>query len=204
MARAENLVKRAGRLRVNRVKSDWEFWYLLQQDGSALYGLLLSRPKAQGEKGALHPEVAYGMALLAQIRPGETVLDPFAGSGAVGEAVKHFGAKPLLSDIAPKPGIAACDARDLVQIRDGSIDRIVTDPPWGIYEKRDVNALYRAAFAEFRRVLKPSGAVVLLTAAAREAETAMVEAGFAHEKTLRVLVNGKKAALTRWRPAIAQ
>ena len=74
----------------------------------------------------------------------------------------------------------------------------------GIYEKRDVNALYRAAFAEFRRVLKPSGAVVLLTAAAREAETAMVEAGFAHEKTLRVLVNGKKAALTRWRPAIAQ
>ena len=165
---------------------------------------MLSRPKVHGEKGALHPELAYGMALLAQIRPGETVLDPFAGSGAVGEAVKHFGAKPLLSDIAPKPGIAACDARDLVQIRDGSIDRIVTDPPWGIYEKCDVNALYRAAFAEFRRVLKPSGAVVLLTAAAREAETAMVEAGFAHEKTLRVLVNGKKAALTRWRPAIAQ
>ena len=31
MARAENLVKRAGRLRVNRVKSDWEFWYLLRQ-----------------------------------------------------------------------------------------------------------------------------------------------------------------------------
>ena len=91
-----------------------------------------------------------------------------------------------------------------MQIRDGSIDRIVTDPHWGIHDKCAVNALYRAAFAEFRRVLKPSGAVVLLTAAAREAETAMVEAGFAHEKTLRVLVNGKKAALTRWRPAIAQ
>ena len=76
-------------------------------------------------------------------------------------------------------------------------------PPWGIYEKCDVNALYRAAFAEFRRVLKPAGAVVLLTAAEREAENAMGEAGFAREKALRVLVNGKKAVLSRWRPAIS-
>ena len=50
-------------------------------------------------------------------------------------------------------------------------------------------------FASFRRVLKPRGQVVLLSARKREAEAAAQEMGFPLRQRYDTLVNGKKAAV---------
>ena len=76
------------------------------------------------------------------------------------------------------------------------MDAIITDPPWGYYEEiEDIQVFYRGMFASFRRVLKPRGQVVLLSARKREAEAAAQEMGFPLRQRYDTLVNGKKAAV---------
>jgi hypothetical protein len=99
------------------------------------------------QKGMLHPPVAASLALLADLRDGLTVHDPFAGSGTVLiEAGLHCpnlmlsgwdldpNAIQIGMDHAARAGVAV----DL-QLRDAFVechripapDRVVSNPPWG-------------------------------------------------------------------------
>jgi len=93
--------------------------------------------------GALHPPLARALALLAGLRPGSTLADPFCGTGTIPIEAKL--ARPDLrasgSDLDPEAveaarrnaeaagvelGLAVRDAADLSQA-----DRVATNPPWG-------------------------------------------------------------------------
>ena len=101
-----------------------------------------------------------------------------------------------------KAAVYQWDARDMASIEDGSIDRIITDPPWGIYDGErygDIQEFYNEFMREFVRVLRPGGTLTLLSAAKVEAMRAARAAGLRPEGRLDILVNGKKAALLRCR-----
>lgn len=58
------------------------------------------------------------------------------------------------------------DALNLREIGNDTIVKIVTDPPWGIYEqdKFDLPDFYTKMVKEFLRVIKEGGLMVILTA----------------------------------------
>lgn len=166
------------------------------------------------EKGELRRELAYFLILLSQPQKEDVVLDPFAGSGAIVlSRVSHFPYKAMtggdiksekVEDLKkktrwgyPKIKIEKVDALKLVDIDDNSIDKIITDPPWGEFEKpqEDMINFYRQMLAEFFRVLRPEGKVVILVGRNSGFEMALTDSNFLVEKKLNVLVSGKKACV---------
>ncbi|WP_283136613.1 methyltransferase domain-containing protein [Rhizohabitans arisaemae] len=129
--------------------------------------------------GTLHPPVAAAMAILADVLPGQRVLDPCCGAGTL--LIEAERAQPLgrfqgydLDPAALRAArvnaagstavrVGAADAGDL-PLADGSVDRVVANPPWGA----QVRAGGRLAgaperwWAEIRRVLTPTGSAVVL------------------------------------------
>lgn len=128
-------------------------WCRVHLSGSqAIVGLrrgeqpLHRRPwRTDADSGALHPPVAACMALLAQITPGQQVLDPFAGSGTL--LVEAAGRQPaadfrgceLRRERTAAARAHAQQARvsigvstgDAARLPAGVADVILSNPPWG-------------------------------------------------------------------------
>lgn len=91
------------------------------------------------------------------------------------------------------------DALNLQVMGNDTIDKIVTDPPWGIYEqeKFDLPDFYIKMVKEFLRVIRRNGLMVVLTAQKELFEKTMKH--FYGKLVLiekhDILVSGKKAAV---------
>jgi tRNA G10 N-methylase Trm11 len=86
------------------------------------------------------------------------------------------------------------------ELPQGSIDKIVTDPPWGLYEdlKMGTDAFYSLALSKMEVALKNNGIIVLLTGRHIDIESLLKP--FPHLTLLHnyeVLVSGKKANLVK-------
>lgn len=129
--------------------------------------------------GSLKPSVAAALLFLAQVSPGERVLDPFCGAGTLLIEAAYIGALAQGGDHDEVAVVAArrnaemanvmidvqvWDARSL-PLENASADQIVTNLPWG--RQVDVDSalaqFYQESCAEMERVLAPDGRAVLLT-----------------------------------------
>ena len=161
------------------------------------------------------------MCCFAEIEPEDVVLEPFFGYGSIPiQMEKRFACKKIYaSDIdeekvkrlalrqAQRPRnaqgtqseklvVQQADVFELSHISDNSIDKIITDPPWGLWEDiPDIEDFYNRMFVSFKRVLKPQGKMTILTARTQEFENAVKNAGLSIKASLHTLVNGKKASL---------
>jgi 23S rRNA G2445 N2-methylase RlmL len=158
----------------------------LMNDGATVAIRLFDAPmhrriyKQRSFEGTLHPPLAYAMAMLAGIRPGSRVLDPFCGAGTI--LIEAASLEPLAnyrgSDIAGERISGASEnARNAganveLTIADAgrlpcepeSVDLVIANPPWGIGV--DVEGTLAAEpsrfFGELARILRPAGRAVLL------------------------------------------
>lgn len=141
---------------------------------------LQNRPYKQHHvPGSLRPPVAAAMAWLAGIGRGHRVLDPCCGAGTLLIEATQRGGVALGGDTdvealtaaqanVAKAGVrVACQRWDAaaMPIRSGSIDGVVTNPPWGrkVEIEVDLAAFYADLGAEIRRVLSSTGRAVILT-----------------------------------------
>jgi len=90
------------------------------------------------------------------------------------------------------------DALNLTSLTNKSVDKIITDPPWGFYENKSINLreFYKSMLNEFIRVLKPNGLMIILMGQ-REIFGEVIS-GFSELKLLEkydILISGKKATI---------
>ncbi len=182
----ENKISRVKQLRVNRSNPDVEYWFLVRREGFGVFGMRFTRHTDYAKilaKGELRPELASIMCLISEPNPQDVFLDPFTGSGAI--PIERTRIAPCVQVIASdndktiieqlknkvkrlniKIAINRWDALHVTHVKDASVDKIVTDPPWGLHLGTDLNlsVFYSDMLKEFHRVLKSDGILVLLLA----------------------------------------
>ena len=202
------------RLALSPLKADWEFWFLSRREGQAFFGLRITKlstvaPKTA--KGELKRELVHLLCVLSEPQQNDIFLDPFAGSGAIPfERATQFPYKKIIANDTDQVAIASLhkkartfhnffvtsiDALHLSTIEDHSIDKIVTDPPWGFFNtldksEGDLKFFYAAMVEEMKRIIKPEGKIIILTG-----RKEMIENLIQNYKKYDILVNGKKAAV---------
>jgi len=207
----ENKIARQ-RLVVDRSAPDIEFWFLQRSESIGIFMMRLTKHRAYEkvlQKGELRPEISNIMCLLSDPNKKDAMMDPFCGYGSIiierakmphrkiigidSDRTKVFNLKQKVK--GKEIEIVSSNSLDLSRIPAGSIDKIVTDPPWGIYEKINSKDFYERMFKEFLRALRPGGTLVLLTSQKEITPELAKKTGFRIEGTYNILVSGKKAAL---------
>lgn len=210
----ERFEKKFG-LKVDRVNPEIELWFLARRGGNIFFGLRITyHPdyKTVLKKGQLCPELAHLLCTISDPTPGDVVLDPFAGSGAIPLERKWSPYKQIIAGdcdsklvdrLRKKAGkqiiVKKLDATDLQDITSGSVDKIITDPPWGVSISKELNLedFYYRMLREFSRVLAPNGLLVILVGKKNVFESVLIKyvLNFQLLKRYNILVSGKKAAI---------
>lgn len=228
----EKRLARGPGLYPNRGRPQLEFWLLFRREGLFLFLLRLTRQAAgedRLEPGELRPELANLLCELSDPDADDVFLDPLCGSGAIPLERASLAPYRLIFAQDTDPGRVKAlrqrvkrlrkpaqrtffakqvDARSLRSLDSGFVDKIVTDPPWGLYEALEERPadLHREALAACARVLRPRGLLVWLTARDEELEAVVNEAadGLVAEERYPILVSGRKASVYRLRKRSAE
>ena len=222
-------LSRATGLRYASGRANCEFWVLRRRSGLGFFSLRIgSRDQTEKDlqQGQLRPELAHLLCALSEPQPTDVFMDPFAGTGALPFARARAPYNMIFAFDSDEGRVARLkadlkavvpakvrkqspiiirpeDARALSSINQGFIDKIVTDPPWGVFDdqKSYSSAFYSAAAREFIRVTKPDGLVVVLLGDEGEARRLCreFEADLECLDLLNVLVAGRKASVVKWR-----
>lgn len=222
----ERLLSADRRLTPDASNPDIEFWLLSRREGFGFIGLRLTRHTAYEKtlaQGELRPELCHLLCLLSEPSADDVILDPFCGSGAIPlERARSFPYRAMLAgDIDAKHvkslrakvrqlrwiqrkrrqtiTIGRWDALDLHSFAPETVDKIITDPPWGLYQSQltDLERFLRNMLQEFYRVLRRNGLLVILVGDPRLFEDCLRD--FTGRMTVLqrydILVSGKKASV---------
>ena len=215
--KAEETVTRNSKLQIDRLSPSTEIWYSIRREGFGFCGQLISKREFTEKnlnKGELRPEIAYLICCFADIQKDDIVAEPFCGYGSIPiQLAKKFRFSGLyVSDIDKEKislvsekkqlknndeiKVQVADAMELSHIEDKSVNRVISDPPWGYYEDiGDIYDFYIKMFTSFKRILKDNGEMVILSARKEEIEKAAKDMDIEILDSLHTLVNGKKAGL---------
>ena len=224
-AKFENFISLQSKLQVDRSKPDAEFWVSYRREGFCYFLKRLSKHTAYEKtlnKGELHPEIAYLMNWLSQPDKDDAFLDPFCGHGAIPlKRAMHFPFNSIFafdSDEAmietarkkavkrksfanmPKFIIKQLSIYDLdKELLPNSIDKIVTDPPWGDYAniQDGFHDFYGKMLTQMEHVLKENGTIVLLINRNTDIAALIEPRNLSLIARYDVLISGHKAMLVK-------
>lgn len=167
-----------------------EIWLTINGD-TAVCGLRLSdrtmrhrRYKREHMPASLRPTMAAALVRLAEVKPGQTVLDPMCGAGTILaellEAARYYDIGKITALGGDVEMEALRNARanlrevgeiDLLRwnalqlpLPNDAVDRIISNPPFGVQlgTPEEIEPLYRKMVKEYDRILRPGGRAVLL------------------------------------------
>ena len=209
-------ISKETRLTPGTEKSSVEFWFLARSEGVGFFGLRVTYPRSEDihlAKGQLRPQLAHILCLVSEPDKSDVFLDPFAGSGAIPhERAKSFPFRKIIA--IEKDRVLVQRLRKLPRsievmqmdalalgIPDSSIDKIVTDPPWGIFEKVGMaqSEFYLRMLKEFSRVLRDNGIAVVLIGDKVSFDRALHSTAEFRLLCYNILVSGKKAGMYKLR-----
>jgi len=213
---AEEKIAKATRLTLDRSKPDLEFWFLERSEGIGFFALRLTydrRSEKDLERGELRPELCNLLCILSEPQEDDVFLDPFSGTGAILRERMQIAYSKLFVGEKDKDKFECLKTRfhkndvevfqadaTKLPLGDDSVNKIVTDPPWGQAEEVEAETLYKGMFAEFSRVLRRGGVLVLLTSQKDIVEEFLKESSdFSLDARYDVLVSGRKAGVFKIR-----
>lgn len=204
-----------------------EYWVVGRQGMNQLLlcARLTKTQRPNKAKGAISHELSTMLVAASNPHPHDVFLDPFGGSGSFAIARLEQPLKELWYsdlDLAQhrrtfarqltdnrRVRLLAEDALTLPSIADGSVDAIVTDPPWGEHEELEIpySDFARAIGKSFARVLHPTRGRFVVLVNRRNAEVmhdGLTAARLPPDDEHQILVNGHPATvLTGWRQRAA-
>jgi tRNA G10 N-methylase Trm11 len=216
--RLEGFIGLGTRLKVDKVKPDIEFWILERSERNIFFGIRITKKldtKLVLEQGELRPELTNILCELSEPKDADVFLDPFAGSGAIpieriaiGKYKKLFASennKVIYQKLAQKVKslglniiVGKWNATKLGALANESVDKIVTDPPWGEFDKNiNIGSLYEEFLNEAHRILKKDGILIVLTSQKELIEQILIKlkGKLKLERKFDILVSGKKAGI---------
>ena len=225
-SKLEKLIISQSGLRLNKSNSDAEFWILYRTEGFFYFLKRLSKHTAYDKilnKGELHPEIAFLMNWFAEADKNDILLDPFCGNGSIPiKRALHFPTKQIIAfdidnaminivkkKILAKKSLAnmqnilikQVDIKNLdKELSNESIDKIVTDPPWGLYDnvKMEIDKFYFLVLSKMEKALKYNGIIVLLIGRNVDIEKILKNIpNLCLIQNYKVLVSGKKANIVK-------
>src|SRR5262249_33087236 len=167
---------------------------------------------------SLRPTVAAAMVRLADIRPGQRILDPMCGAGTilaetflgsqsgVGRANLHIRGGDLdqhawraaRATLARRgePPLIRWDARRL-PLANETVDRVICNLPFGVKLEKpeDIPQLYRRVLPELNRLLRPGGRAVLLAADINAIQGVVRKLPWKTVRQVQVRVLGQRASI---------
>ncbi len=186
--------------------------------------------KVEHLPASLRPTVAAAMVRLADLKPGQVVLDPMCGAGTLlAEALLYARSRrtpdgepwPLTvlgGDIEASHARAAAanlirfgeirpqtwDARAL-PLPDEAVDRVLSNPPFGkqLASADEIGPLYREAAREIDRVLRPGGRAVLIVSDVAALQEAARAVGWKVQRRVNLRVLGQRASILVYRKSKA-
>ncbi len=216
LEQAEKYISR--RELVNRTNADLEISAMFRDKGWGFLGVRITKHpdyKKILKPGELRPEVAEILCRLSGPGSGDVFLDPFAGYGAIIAVRKLMSYSSILcadADIAKVQQlkkrfgrdkdiiIKQANATDMAWVKDNSVDKIVTDPPWGNFDRLiKVEELYPRVMRELSRVLEDNGVVIVLTARQLWEKVNKQQQLFDVDKRWDVLISGRQASIYKMR-----
>ncbi len=197
---------------VNRIKPSIEYWILKRSEGIILFMERINKHKSfdkQLKKGELREDLCYFLNYLSKPSNDDIFLDCFCGSGAIikerikmnkfnmifGIDIKNEYIQELKKIYKNRNNIIFKNI-DFFEnkFEENFISKIVTDPPWGIYEKLDNIQLFYQDFIDVSyKILKDNGILVILTACKDEMN--IINNKFSLLEKYDILVSGKKASV---------
>ena len=133
---------------------------------------------------SMHPKLARAMVNLARVRPGETILDPFCGTGGILIEAGLMGLKLIGWDLDERMaegsrqnlkqyGLSAEVARRDALESEATVDAIVTDPPYGRSSRpsEEPGSLYRKFISNARSMLQDGSYMTLMLPSERKIDT---------------------------------
>jgi tRNA G10 N-methylase Trm11 len=212
LAKLEAMITSTTGIVVNKARPDVEFWVISRANEKSYFGMRASNFTINTtEPEELRSDLATLLCYVSEPQKNDVFLDSFCGSGAIplaraklGKYTKIYGYDSDGAKISKLRAVSGSgmvfsvgDARNMAMIADASITKIVTDPPWGLYDKEvgDIIDLYEKALKEFHRVLSENGILVLLLSRELASGFLFDNTGFSIEASYEVLVAGKKASV---------
>lgn len=219
----EQRLERIEELKPDRAKPDLEFWFLYRSEGVGFFMLRLTKHPSYSKtlkRGELRPDLCHFLCSLSEPQAEDVFLDPFCGYGAIAmerartgpynliflsdksrehirhckTAIQELGVKYRESMIAKR-----MDALNMESFEPGFIHKLVTDPPWGLYENlsMDLSAFYDNFLDECIRIVRQNGLIVVLTAQKEVLEASLRSRSDSLKLSVKydILVSGKKAAV---------
>ncbi len=146
---------------------------------------------------SLHPRYARALINLTEAKRGDTVLDPFCGTGGIVLEAALLGMRAIGSDIDPqmvegcKRNLEHFNVQAEVQVADigevpllfEKVGAVATDPPYGraaSTKKEDIDLLYRRGIKASAEVLSPGGRAGIVLP--REVKTEAMELQELHKQ----------------------
>lgn len=167
--------------------------------------------KIETTKATLQADIAYVMSALAEITTHDIVLDPMCGSGTILIESSTFSPKSILGgdinseavNIAQK-NIRAFNSNLDVEVKewdannlplgDSSVDKIICNLPFGKQIKvSSISDFYLKIIAEFYRLIKNDGKIILLTSNLEELNNATLKNNLVLQSKYEITLNGEVA-----------
>lgn len=129
---------------------------------------------------SLHPRLARALVNLSRVKRGQSLLDPFCGTGGILIESALIGAKTIGSDIdnrmvsGSRKNLNTFNIKEVTLFRADvsevagrieKVDAIATDPPYGrsaTTNREEISSLYGRAFDSFSKILRDGGYVSIV------------------------------------------